>query len=365
MFGNRKKIEQLEQALRQQQADNSTLRQQLEQRESELAATQQALTRSQADYQRYLQLTRLWLGSSDSLNQIRNAVANFSQQLEDENRQLTQATAIITRSTEVLAAIAQDLVTISNEATRSNDSVNSLRTVTEEISRFVGVINSLSEQTNLLALNAAIEAARAGEQGRGFAVVADEVRSLAQKSGEGTAQIGQLVKRIDEQTAHAETLISGMNEKTHTATASASEVQRIVESMVSFSRKMYEVIGSASRENFLQTVKLDHVVWKASVYQRFVDNTPQDLQAVVNHHDCRLGHWYYQGEGAQRYARLAAFRRLEEPHKKVHECGLQALQLKMQGREAESFERLACMEKASEEVIGLLDEMARELGRVQ
>jgi len=109
----------------------------------------------------------------------------------------------------VVREASAEMERIAEAFSRSARQVGELGERTDEIGRIVQVIREIAEQTNLLALNAAIEAARAGEQGRGFAVVADEVRKLAERTGNATAEIGAMIETI-QQSTHS--VVSGMEQ---------------------------------------------------------------------------------------------------------------------------------------------------------
>jgi methyl-accepting chemotaxis protein len=163
----------------------------------------------------------------------------------------TEAVKIARDGEGIVSKSVEEVNAIASVVNESADLITSLGNRSRQIGEIVHVIKDIADQTNLLALNAAIEAARAGEQGRGFAVVADEVRKLAERTAKATSEIGEMIKAIQDDVDRAVSSMEDATKKVETgvelSTRTGKALHNIVESVTNL-QSMVQQIASATEE---------------------------------------------------------------------------------------------------------------------
>jgi methyl-accepting chemotaxis protein len=178
----------------------------------------------------------------DSLHKMENSITSMTSSISMVASNASNAEAVTRKAGEIageVMTVIEDnqkaIGELAREVDDASDVIQKLSTDSQSISRVIDVIQGIAEQTNLLALNAAIEAARAGEQGRGFAVVADEVRSLATKTHDSTEEIKSMIERLQKGSINATTVMQKGCQRARNgveqADVSRSALQRITQAI--------------------------------------------------------------------------------------------------------------------------------------
>ena len=212
-------------------------------------------------------------GASTAINEIALSIEHVSANAEESAEVAQRSVAIASNGAEVVNRSIQGMDTIREQIQETSKRIKRLGESSQEIGNIVSLINDIADQTNILALNAAIQASMAGEAGRGFAVVADEVQRLAERSASATKQIESLVKTIQTDTNEAVISMEQTTSEVVRGAKLAKDAGVALDEIQLVSNNLEKLIANISESSKLQSASAGHIANTMNIVQEITSQT--------------------------------------------------------------------------------------------
>lgn len=354
-----------------------------------------------------------------AMNEMSSTVEEVARNATDASKAAQDANDAASNGVNIASKTKDDISTLVNNVETASEVIAQLANESDNIGSVLDVIKGIAEQTNLLALNAAIEAARAGEQGRGFAVVADEVRTLASRTQTSTQEIEEMISRLQSGVSNAvnvmqaslekgklgstqvENTLNALNEimnsvqrindmnaqiataaeeqsavaseinqnitaisqvadqSTYDAQESRQTAEKLAGISMGIAQHLKKVEMSAAQGLDLSSAKAAHLNWKTRI-RSFLDGKESlSLEQAVSHKHCDFGKWYYS-KGLAEYGDINAIVDVEKPHEELHKTIKTIIELKNEGKVQEAEQAYLKVANISGDIVSLLDDAERQ-----